>query len=186
LENGFCGTTERFFQPVLFKSTSGVISGREFSPNKGLTVRLVKLHGSISWVEESSKFYERHPAALSPGDRRVMILPRRKKVLDTLTPPFDTLFGQATKALGGECKYLVSCGFSFADEHINQQLLLPVMQTNRCRLFALSQEEPAGLAAFKPLPNFSAGFESHAHIGTKDDPSTTDAWKFSKFVSLFD
>ena len=186
LENGFCGTTERFFQPSLFKSTSGVILGRGFSPSNGLTVRLVKLHGSISWVEESSQFYERHPAALAPGARRVMILPRRKKVMDTLTPPYDTLFGQATKALGGECRYLVSCGFSFADEHINQQLLLPVMQMNRCRLFALSQEESAGLAAFKLLPNFSAGFESHAHVGMKDDPTTTDAWKFSKFVSLFE
>ncbi len=115
-----------------------------------------------------------------------MVLPRRKKVMDTMTPPYDTLFGLANKTLGGECKYLVSCGFSFADEHINQQLLLPVMQANRCRLFALSQEEPAGLAAFKPFPNFSAGFETHAHSGTKADPTTTDAWKFSKFVSLFE
>ena len=106
--------------------------------------------------------------------------------MDTMTPPYDTLFTQANKALGGECKYLVSCGFSFADEHINQQLLLPVMHANRCRLFALSQEEPAGLAAFKPLPNFSAGFETHAHFSTKTAPTTTDAWKFSKFVSLFE
>lgn len=186
LENGFCGTTERFFHPAQFKSTSGVIAGRGFTPSNGLTVRLIKLHGSISWAEESSKFYERHPAALAQGARRVMVLPRRKKVMDTMTPPYDTLFVQANKALGGECKYLVSCGFSFADEHINQQLLLPVMQANRCRLFALNQEEPTGLAAFKPLPNFSAGFETHAHIGTKTDPTTTDAWKFSKFVSLFE
>lgn len=186
LENGFSGTTERYFQPAQFKSTSGVIANRGFTPSNGLTVRLIKLHGSISWIEESSKFYERHPAALAPETRRVMVLPRRKKVMDTMAPPYDTLFVQASKALGGECKYLVSCGFSFADEHINQQLLLPVMQANRCRLFALSQEEPAGIVAFKLLPNFSAGFESHSHIGTKDDPTTTDAWKFSKFVSLFE
>jgi hypothetical protein len=80
----------------------------------------------------------------------------------------------------------VSCGFSFADEHINQQLLLPVMQAGKCRLFSLSQEEPAGIAAFKPLLNFSAAFENHAHIQGKSDPTKTDAWKFSKFVSLFE
>lgn len=186
LENGFCGTTERFFQPSQFKNTFGVVVGRGFTPSNGLTIRLIKLHGSISWAEESSKFYERHPASLAPGTRRVMVLPRRKKVMDTMTPPYDTLFSQANKVLGGECKYLVSCGFSFADEHINQQLLLPVMHANRCRLFAFSQEEPAGLAAFKPLPNFYAGFETHAHFSTKADPTTTDAWKFSKFVSLFE
>lgn len=186
LENGFCGTTERFFQPAQFKSTSGVIVGRGFTPNNGLTVRLIKLHGSISWAEESSKFYERHPAALPSGARRVMVLPRRKKVMDTMTPPYDILFSQTGKALGGECKYLVSCGFSFSDEHINQQLLLPALQANKCRLFALSQVEPSGIAAFKPFPNFSAGFESHAHFSTRADPTTTDAWMFSKFVSLFE
>lgn len=186
IENGFCGATERFFQPAQFGSIAGTKVGRRFNPSKGLTIRLVKLHGSISWAEESSKFYERHPAALAAGARRVMVLPRRKKIMDTMTPPYDTLFGQANKALGGECKYLVSCGFSFADEHINQQLLLPAMSSKPLRLFALSQVEPPGIAPFKSLPNFSAGFESHAHVATKADPTTTDAWKFSKFVSLFE
>ena len=186
LENGFCGTTERFFQPAQFKSTSGMIVGRGFSPSNGLTVRLVKLHGSISWAEESSNFYERHPAAFASGARRVMVLPRRKKVMDTMARPYDTLFGVANQALGRECKYLVSCGFSFADEHINQQLLLPAMSAKPFRLYALSQEEPPGIAPFKSLPNFSAGFESHAHVATKADPTTTEAWRFSKFVSLFE
>lgn len=186
IENGFSGTTERHFNPGQFKSVSGYVAGSRFTPANALTVKLLKLHGSISWAEESSKFYERHPAAIAPAARRVMVLPRRKKVMDTMTPPYDTLFSQANKALGGECKYLVSCGYSFGDEHINQQLLLPVMKANRCRLFALSKEEPAGLKAFKELPNFSAGFESHAHVSTKADPTTTDAWKFSKFVSLFE
>ena len=87
--------------------------------------------------------------------------------------------------MGRDCKYLVSCGFSFSDEHINQQLLLPVMQANKCRIFALSKEESAGLAAFKPLPNFSAAFEDHAHLNGCPDSSTTNAWKFSEFVRLF-
>lgn len=186
VENGFCGTTERYFSPAQFNSISGVIAGSRFTPSNNLTVKLVKLHGSISWTEESSVFYERHPKALAVSARRVMVLPRRKKVMDTLTPPYDTLFTQACKVLGGQCRYLVSCGFGFADEHINQQLLLPVMQANRCRLFALSEEEPAGLIAFKPLPNFGAGFSSHLHIAGKPVTDTTEAWKFSKFVSLFE
>ena len=105
--------------------------------------------------------------------------------MDTLTPPYDTLFTQVSKAIGGECKYLVSCGFSFGDEHINQQLLLPAMQANKCRLFALSQEEPVGIAAFKLLPNFSAGFGTHFHINGKSVADTTDVWQFSKFINLF-
>lgn len=186
IENGFRGTTERFFQPAQFKSISGVVSGGRFTPNTNLTVKLIKLHGSISWTEESSIFYERHPSAIPVSARRVMVLPRRKKVMDTMTPPYDTLFSQASKVLGSECKYLVSCGYSYADEHINQQLLLPVMQSNKCRLFALSQDETPGFSEFKMLPNFSAGFQNHLHIDGKTVPDTTDAWKFSNFVTLFD
>lgn len=186
IENGFSGTVDRYFNPAQFKSVSGTVAGGRFTPGNALTVKLVKLHGSISWTEEATKFYERHPDALVPGARRVMVLPRRKKVMDTMTPPYDTLFSQANKALGSECKYLVSCGFSYADEHINQQLLLPMLQTSRCRLFALSKEESAGFAAFKVLPTFSAGFESHCISAGRPDPATTDAWKFSKFVNLFE
>ena len=186
VENGFCGTTERFFSPSRFRGTSGVITGKSFQPSNQLVVRLVKLHGSISWVEESSKFYERHPAAIIPASRRVMVLPRRRKVMDTLTSPFDRLFTQASRALAGECKYVVSCGFSFADEHINEHLLLPVMQAAKCRLFALTQEEPAGITTFKSLPNFGAGFDTHLYIGGKRVTGNTDVWQFSKFVSLFE
>lgn len=186
VENGFCGTTERYFQPSQFKIIAGAVAGGRFTPSNNLTVKLVKLHGSISWTEESSIFYERHPSAMLATSRRVMVLPRRKKVMDTMTPPYDILFNQASKVLGGECKYLVSCGFSYADEHINQQLLLPVMQANRCRLFALSQEEPAGIAAFKTLPNFQAGFDSHLYTNGKIVTASTDAWQFSKFVNLFE
>ena len=55
LENGFCGATERYFYPAQFRNTPGEAVGRRFSPSNTLTVRLVKLHGSISWVEEESR-----------------------------------------------------------------------------------------------------------------------------------
>ena len=186
IENGFSGTTERYFQPEQFKSISGSIEGRKFKPSNRLTVKLIKLHGSISWINENSAFYERHPLSMQDSQGRVMVLPRRKKVMDTMTPPYDTLFNIASKVLGAECKYLVSCGFSYADEHINQQLLLPVLKSYKCRLFALSYEESAGLAEFKKLSNFSAGFNSHLLIDGKTVDETTDTWKFSNFVKLFD
>jgi hypothetical protein len=185
IHNGFHGATERFFYPQQFRSISGEISGNRFSPHNHLTIKLIKLHGSISWTEEASSFYERHPAALSAACHRVMVLPRRKKLIDTLAPPYDSLFTLASKVLGGECKYLVSCGFSFGDEHINQQLLQPVLQANKCRLFVLAKEEPPGIAPFKCLPTFSAAFGTHLYNRGKQEAGSTDLWEFSKFASLF-
>ena len=40
-----------------------------------------------------------------------MVLPRRKKIMDTLKSPYDALFFHASSVLENACEYLVSCGF---------------------------------------------------------------------------
>ena len=185
IETGFCGATDRFFDPGRFHTICGRASPGRFTREPGLTVRLIKLHGSVSWTSHGSTFYERHPEAIASSERRVMILPRRQKVLDTLAPPYDALFGVASRFIGNDCKYIVSCGFSFGDEHINQTLIEPNLRANRCRLFALCKDEPAGISAFKSLPAFSAGFETGRISSGVASTASTDAWKFSQFVELF-
>ena len=106
LENGFSGSTERFFNPSQFRTTSGEVVGNHFTPNNQLTVKLVKLHGSISWTTDVGQIFERHPDALAGAANRVMILPRRKKVMEALAPPHETLFAYMSRVLGAECKYL--------------------------------------------------------------------------------
>ena len=103
VENGFCGATERFFCPSTLKSNYGEIISSRFNPSHNLTVRLVKLHGSISWYQENSRLFERYPTPPSPSSKRVLIYPRRGKVMDTLEPPYDTLFTQTRRVLGNEC-----------------------------------------------------------------------------------
>lgn len=186
LENGFCGATERFFNPMQFRSIAGEVTGGRFTANSQLTVKLVKLHGSISWVHDGGGLYEIHPSAVDGSMTRVMVLPRRKKVMDTLAEPYNTLFSQTRRVLGTECKYLASCGFSYGDEHINQHLLLPVMQSNRCRIFALCETEPQGVSAFKSFPCFSAAYTSQSWINGQSSATGTDLWQFSQFVTLFE
>jgi hypothetical protein len=185
VENGFSGCTERFFNPSQFWATSGEVAGNRFTPNNHLTVKLVKLHGSISWISEGGQIFERHPDALVGGANRIMVLPRRKKVMETLAPPHDTHFSYMSRVLGGECKYLLCCGFSFGDEHINKHLVLPAIQAGRIRLFTLNEFEPAGVADFKSLPSFGGGYSNEVFIGGKTGAPGTDLWKFSQFVNLF-
>lgn len=185
LENGFVGSIQRFFDPGTFEHSVGKLAPRQFIANRKLTVKLVKLHGSVSWIQEGAKIYEMHPSAIDPTSSRTMVLPRRRKVVDVLGTPYDRLFQQTSRVLGSECKYLVSCGFSFADEHINDGLLKPVMETGACKLFALSQSETAGMASFKAMPNFSAGFDASSIAGGVADAARTDLWKFSEFVKIF-
>lgn len=185
VENGFSGCTERFFNPGQFRGISGEVAGNRFTPNNQLTVKLVKLHGSISWTSEAGQILERHPDSLTGPASRIMVLPRRKKVMETLAPPHDTMFAYMSRALGGECKYILCCGFSFGDEHINQHLILPALQTGRIRLFTLNEIEPNGVAAFKKLPSFGGGYSSEMFLSGKVVTPGTDLWKFSEFVKLF-
>lgn len=185
VETGFSGTVERFFHPDQFRSQHGSINGGRFAASNHLTVKLVKLHGSVSWIDRGGAPFEIHPSAIERAANRLMILPRRKKVVDTLMRPFDTLFAVVSRMLGTQCKYLVSAGFSYGDDHINENLLLPALKTNKCRVFALSKEEPSGLSNFRSLPAFGGGFESHLIKKGKQESGSTDLWQFSRFVSLF-
>ncbi|MCO5053641.1 MAG: SIR2 family protein [Verrucomicrobiae bacterium] len=185
IENGFSGCTERFFNPGQFMATSGEVVGNRFTPNNQLAIKLVKLHGSISWTSDAGQFFERHPDVLSGPANRVMVLPRRKKVMEALAPPHETMFAYMSRVLGGACKYILCCGFSFGDEHINQHLVLPALKTGRIRLFTLNQIEPSGVADFKKLPSFGGGYSNEVFMGGKAATPGTDLWKFSEFVKLF-
>lgn len=185
VETGFIGSVERFFDPQRFTLSCGRRQRMTFAEHPVLTVRLVKLHGSVSWIKRGDRFFERHPASIDAADRRVMILPRRRKVMDTLNAPHDALFTAARNALGKDCRYLVSCGFSFGDEHINDNLLVPVVSAGRIRLFALCESETAGIAPLKSLGAFSAAFHDGGISGGSPNHDGTDCWKFSRFVELF-
>lgn len=185
LENGFSGATTRFLDIGRLAQIHGNSDGQRFVPHTGLIVKLIKLHGSLSWYAEGGQVLEQHPTSLAPTLARTMVLPRRRKVMDTLSPPYDQLFALANRTIGTECKYLISCGFSFGDEHINQNILLPALRAGRCRLSALCGFDPPGLNDFKTLPTFTGAFPTHAWSRTTQTTDTTALWQFDHFAGAF-
>lgn len=185
VETGFIGSVERFFDPQRFGLSCGKRQQTSFAEHPALTIKLIKLHGSVSWLGRDGRFFERHPDAIAAKDRRVMILPRRRKVMDTLNAPHDALFTAARNALGTDCRYLASCGFSFGDDHINDNLLVPVVGGGRVRLFALCENETAGMSGLKNLGAFNAGFSTCGISNGATNAEATDCWIFSRFVQMF-
>lgn len=190
VENGFTGTTERFFTSDAFQRISGTlgsrfIGGSRFTPDNKLVVKLVKLHGSISWFKSGDQVFERHPIAISSDADRVMVMPRRRKVMDTLVHPYDNLFSISRRVLGSQCKYIASCGFSFSDDHINQNLFFPVIGSAKCHLSVLSEYEPATISSIASLPNYNGGYKSCLRVKGQETKGVTDLWKFSNFAKLF-
>jgi len=184
VETGFDGPLRRLFDPAVFDLCRGVVDRTRFSQRPELCLNILKLHGSISWLTDAGHVIESGLDLHNTASERAMILPRRKKVMDTLSDPFDQLFTRTSRMLGSRCKYLVSCGFSFGDKHINDQLLFPKLRTGQIRLVALCGQEPECITDLKGFPAFHAGFPANCYIDGNETSTGTDLWKFSALADL--
>ena len=185
LVNGFVGATTRYFSEQEFSMMSGEKSGSTFKPENGLTIRLIKLHGSVSWYKREERVFEAAPSAIIDQDARCMVLPRRTKVIETLSRPYDRLFHVSSSILGSRCKYLISSGFSFGDSHINDSLMTPKISSGSISLSNFCEVEPQGLSDLRARPNVLHVCKDKKVIGGREHAESSDAWKFSKFVELF-
>ena len=184
VETGFDGSLRRSFNPSVFDLCRGVVDGKRFAERAELCLNIFKLHGSISWQTNRGHVVESGLDMHSATLERAMVLPRRRKVMDTLLEPFDQLFTRASRVLGSKCKYLVSCGFSFGDKHINDQLLFPKLRNGKIRLVALCGYEPDCLGELKTFPPFHAGFPNQCYIDQIETGAGTDLWKFSELAQI--
>lgn len=185
LSNGFIGSRIQYFNPqsILFKY--GTLKGNVFSPLREPKIRLIKLHGSLNWWRESNGILAYESTAINNKADRIIVLPRKKKIVETLDSPYEQLFKISSDIIGGECKYLVSCGYSFNDQHVNETLLLPKLQQSRITLVAFLKGENQNLDQFKTFPSFSFGTESSSKkITLSETKEGTELWQFDKFVEL--
>ena len=135
-------------------------------------------------MKEGAKLFETGIDLKNLEQKRAIILPRRRKVMDTLAHPFDQLFTKASRILGNECKYLVSCGFSYGDKHINDDLLIPKLREGKIRLTALCGVEPECLTELTRYPSFQIGLPDRCESTIHPSNEGTDLWKFNKLAQL--
>lgn len=128
--DGFAGFHKRYFKPETFEydmfypgsTTSGKVQRIE------KVVRYFKLHGSISWVNsenrDANNLYgiEELPLPLIENfDKKgeIIIYPSAVKKAYTLDFPYSELFRQFAATITYSQSVLITVGYSFADEHIN-------------------------------------------------------------------
>ena len=186
VETGFDGPLRRQFDPTVFDLVRGTVDKKRFTPRSELHVNIIKLHGSVSWLKHGGRVFESGLDLRSVTPERALVLPRRRKVMDTLVEPFDQLFTRASRTLGANCQFVVACGFSFSDKHINDQLIVPKLSAGKIRLTALCGEEPDCLGELKKFPPFHAGFPTNCYVDHKDTGTGTDLWKFIALARLLE
>jgi len=120
---------------------------------KGLSARVIKLHGSIDWSEMTGESLPRRidkNLKLPTGiEQKVLIWPASTKYRETQRDPYAQLSKIARDALrpaSGTQTVLTICGYSFGDSHINFEIERALRESGgelTVVVFTFS-EEPSG------------------------------------------
>lgn len=129
--------------------TGGAVAFRSYryggqEPDSKYRAHVVKLHGSIDWhLCNEGKIWRIRDGDLYPTKTsRVLIYPQSTKYLATQRDPFAAQFDRLRRSLASyEENVLATCGYSFGDEHINQEIEMSMeRQGNKTTILAFSQK----------------------------------------------
>lgn len=112
-------------------------------PDPGVRAHVIKLHGSIDWhLGEEGKVWRVRDGDIYPElSSRVLIYPQSTKYLATQRDPFAAQFDLLRRSLASNDENVfATCGYSFGDEHINQEIELSMARPgNKTTFVAFSQ-----------------------------------------------
>lgn len=110
------------------------------------TYQLYKLHGSIDWHRDDKLglVRARYGTKYLSNPANIMIYPQATKYVETQKDPFASLFMGLRKTLmNGQQNTLITCGYSFGDNHINAEIESALRsEANQTTVIAFIQEAP--------------------------------------------
>lgn len=110
------------------------------------TYHLYKLHGSIDWHRDENLglVRARYGTRYLSNPENIMIYPQATKYVETQKDPFSSLFlGLRKTLMNGQQNTLITCGYSFGDEHINAEIESALRsESNQTTVIAFIQEAP--------------------------------------------
>lgn len=125
--DGFVGSFRPFFQPSAMDATA-----------LANWTRLWKIHGSVNWASEGGTTIRRD----GPSDGS-MILPSHMKYDESRKMPYLALMDRLSECVSRPGSLLVTCGYSWGDEHVNATLLGGLEASPTSAIFALMHGDVA-------------------------------------------
>lgn len=148
--NGFSGGIKKYFNPTIFNYALAEkmdLSSVKWSVIDNF-VYLYKIHGSINWIQddEDSKLFKVREIQETSYDKLkdeevIMIHPTPLKYNATMGSPYSDLFREFQKKLMQNNNVLITLGYSFSDEHINN-LIYQAFTIPSFRLIVLGDPKP--------------------------------------------
>ena len=130
--DGFVGAHLPFFFPECLED--------EDQLPKSKWIRLWKLHGSVNWTVLNDESEKRIIRGV-PADTGEMILPSHRKYDESRKQPYVSFMDRLTHLLNSEHSLLITCGYSFGDEHINSIIYGALDNRSTANVIALQYNE---------------------------------------------
>jgi hypothetical protein len=114
--DGFCGSLRPFFNPESVEDFS-------FLANQ---TKLWKIHGSLGWHfdKDTEKILR-----VNSDDNDILIYPSSLKYKDSKKQPYESLLDRLSNFIKQDDTILITCGYSWGDEHINSRII-SALKTN--------------------------------------------------------
>lgn len=127
--DGFSGSFEPFFCPE-------AVEDIESYPH---LTKLWKMHGSLGWTyRERDKTVIRNSAAQAES---ILIFPSHLKYNTSKKQPYVGLIDRLCAFLQQDDAVLITCGYSFGDNHINERIATSLRRGANCHVVALYFDE---------------------------------------------
>jgi hypothetical protein len=134
--DGFVGTHHAFFYPEC-------LDGDDLLP-KANWIRLWKMHGSVNWHTEEGpedRAAGKRIIRTQPSETGEMILPSHWKYDESRKQPYMAYMDRLSRILNSEHALLITCGYSFGDQHINAILYGALDSRSTANIIALQFQD---------------------------------------------
>lgn len=127
--DGFCGSLRPFFNPESVEDF-GYLSKQ---------TKLWKIHGSLGWHfdKDTEKILR-----VNPDDDDILIYPSSLKYKDSKKQPYESLLDRLSNFLKKDDTILITCGYSWGDEHINSRLISALKTSTTSHVIGLLYDKP--------------------------------------------
>ncbi|SOD12260.1 SIR2 family protein [Pedobacter xixiisoli] len=122
--DGFCGSLRPFFNPH-------TVEDLRFLPNQ---TKLWKIHGSLGWSFDNEN--QKILRSIS-NDEDFLIYPSTLKYKDSKKQPYESLLDRLSNFIKQDDSVLITCGYSWGDEHINSRILSALKTNTTSHVLAL-------------------------------------------------
>ncbi|MFZ4453598.1 SIR2 family protein [Salibacterium aidingense] len=197
--DGFTGGAMGFWNPDEF-------NGRLNSD----TYRVYKLHGSIDWYKDENRglIRCRYGTKYLSDNSNLLIYPQATKYVETQKDPFAFLFSKFRDNLNiSRDNVLVTCGYSFGDNHINNEIEMAMsLPNNKTNLLVFIKEPWDDTKNDSSLPSIllnwldNSNFKDRVFVLTQkgiyngdsnfysdsNEGKEFDWWKFEGLTKLLD